>query len=155
MNAGFELAHLNVAQLKAPTTDPLLADFVARIPGVNALGDAAPGFVWRLHDGSDEAGPDPFGDPLLLINLSVWATIDALRAFVYAGSHAQVMRDRRRWFDSSGLAPYVLWWVSAGQRPTLVDAKRRLELLRSNGPTAQAFTFTRTFPAVEPLAERT
>ena len=132
MSARFELAHLNVAQLKAPATDPLLADFVARIPGVNALGDAAAGFVWRLHDGSDEAGPDPFGDPLL-------------RAFVYSGSHAEVMRDRRRWFDSSGRAPYVLWWVPAGQRPTLVDAKRRLELLRAEGPSPNAFTFARTF----------
>lgn len=147
MNSEFQLAHLNVAQLKAPTSDPLLADFVARIPGVNALGDSTPGFVWRLHDGSDEAGPDPFADPLLLINLSVWESVDALRAFVYAGAHAQVMRDRRRWFDSGGQAPYVLWWVRSGERPTLIDAKRRLESLRDNGPSPSAFTFVRTFPA--------
>ena len=146
MPQGFELAHLNVAKMKAPYADPLLADFVARIPGVNAVGDASPGFVWRLVDGSDEAGPDPFNDPLLLINLSVWTGVEALRAFVYGESHAAVMQARRQWFDATGLAPYVLWWVPAGRRPQLADGKVRLERLRRDGAGPAAFTFARPFP---------
>ena len=38
--------------------------------------------------------------------------------------------------------PYsVLWWVEAGHRPSVEEAKDRLELLRTHGPTPQAFTF--------------
>ena len=146
MHPGHELAHLNVARLKAPYADPLLADFVARIAGVNAVGDASPGFVWRLEDGSDEAGPDPFADPLLLVNLSVWADLGALRDFVHGVAHAGVMQRRRQWFEPTTAAPYVLWWIAAGTRPTLAEAKRRLELLRVAGPSGDAFTFAQAYP---------
>ncbi len=45
----FHLAQANIARLLAPIDDPLLAGFVARLDDINALADAAPGFVWRLQ----------------------------------------------------------------------------------------------------------
>jgi hypothetical protein len=41
----------------------------------------------------------------------------------------------------------VLWWVPRGLRPTTVEGIERLELLRSRGPSAGAFTFGSLFPA--------
>jgi len=40
----------------------------------------------------------------------------------------------------------VLWWVPAGHRPTVAEAKDRLARLRRHGPTAEAFTFRAPFP---------
>ena len=139
------LAHLNVARMKAGAADPLLADFVARIPAVNALADAAPGFLWRWLDGADDAGPDPFGDPLLLVNLSLWQDVSSLRRFIYGSAHGAVMQDRSRWFHPPRGASYVVWWIPAGTVPQLVDARARLELLDREGPTAAAFTLAHPF----------
>ena len=43
------LAQANVVRFLAPPGDPLLADFMAGLDPVNAIADAAPGFVWRLQ----------------------------------------------------------------------------------------------------------
>ncbi len=45
---GFGLAQVNVSRLLAPLDSPLLAEFMAALDEVNADGDAAPGFRWRL-----------------------------------------------------------------------------------------------------------
>ncbi len=44
------------------------------------------------------------------------------------------------------LAFLVLWWVPRGHRPTIEEAKARLEMLRAKGPAAEAFTFRQAFP---------
>ena len=45
----FHLAQINIGRLMAPLDDPRIADFIAKLATVNALADAAPGFVWRLQ----------------------------------------------------------------------------------------------------------
>jgi hypothetical protein len=37
--------------------------------------------------------------------------------------------------------------VAAGHRPTLDEAKERLDHLARHGPSARAFTFNKRFPA--------
>jgi len=44
----FELAELNIVQLKAPIDSPLLAEFVANLDRINALAETSDGFKWRL-----------------------------------------------------------------------------------------------------------
>ena len=56
------------------------------------------------------------------------------------------MRRRREWFSRLAEAYLVLWWVPAGTVPTVTEAKRRLDVLRSQGPTPDAFTFRSPFP---------
>jgi hypothetical protein len=88
----------------------------------------------------------------MIVNMSVWETIDALAAFVYRSGHVGVMRRRREWFES--MRPYmVLWWVAAGAIPTVEEAKARLEHLRVHGPTPHAFTFKARFPSPDADAE--
>ena len=145
MSDGYALAHLNVARMKAPYGDPLFADFVSRLDAVNAIADRSPGFIWRLVDETGEGGPDPFGDPGLLTNLSLWRDVESLRAYVHGVAHGGVMSRRAKWFERSEVASYVLWWIPSGRRPTLLEGKERLELLQRAGPGVQAFTFARHF----------
>ena len=81
----------------------------------------------------------------ILINMSVWESIEALHEFSYRGHHAGLLRDRGKWFETSSTR-LALWWVAAGALPSVDDAKRKLELLEANGPTLEAFTFRQHFP---------
>jgi hypothetical protein len=141
------LAQVNVARLAAPLDSPQLAPFVALLDSINALADRSPGFVWRLQTESGNATElRPFDDDRIIVNLSVWTDLGALKAYVYTGEHAQVMRRRRDWFLPFG-GPYMaLWWLIADQRPTPQEARARLDLLHERGPSPEAFTFSYPFP---------
>ena len=146
--SGHHLAQLNVARLIQPIDDPATADFVAALDPVNALADEAPGFVWRLQDDTGNAThilTTP--DPLFIINMSVWESLEALSDFVYRTDHKDVLRRRREWFEKPVEAFLTLWWVPAGHIPTTDEALDRLAHLRQHGPTETAFTFRETFPA--------
>lgn len=140
------LAQLNIAQMRSTKEDPVMADFNANLDRINALADAAPGFVWRmLGDGSDEPGGRPFG-PDILANMSVWRDMESLKDYAFRTAHADIMKRRHEWFQRMESAYMVLWWVPAGHIPTLAEARTRLEHLRQHGPTAEAFTFRAAFP---------
>ncbi|HEV2662421.1 MAG TPA: DUF3291 domain-containing protein [Ktedonobacteraceae bacterium] len=144
----YHLAQLNVARMLAPLTDPLMAGFVARLDEINALADGLPGFVWRLQtEDGDATSLRPFEDDLILVNLSLWASLQDLSSFVYASDHRQVMKQRRQWFRRFDGPYMVLWWVPQGHIPTVDEARERLEHLRTHGETAHAFTFKKSFPA--------
>jgi hypothetical protein len=146
--AGYELAQLNIARMVAPLDSPELADFVAALDSVNALADAAPGFVWRFQtEDGDATAVRPYGDDRIIVNMSVWADAAALHDYVYRSAHAEVLRRRREWFTRLAEAAVVLWWVPAGHRPSVTEAVARLEQLRREGPSAEAFTFRALFPA--------
>lgn len=146
--SSFHLAQLNIALPREPLDRPLLADFVAQLDPVNARADRAAGFVWRLQtEEGDATAIRGFGDDRLIVNMSVWESLESLRAFVYREpAHLAVMRRRREWFER--LETFmVLWWVCAGHRPTVVEAESRFDRLRAVGPSPDAFTFRRHFPA--------
>ena len=141
------IAQLNVARLLEPLDTPRLADFVAALDPINALADSSPGFVWRLQaESGDATSIRVYDDEMIIVNMSVWESIDALAAFVYKGPHTQVMRRRREWFEHLKDAYTALWWLPAGELPSLADAQRRLEHLRQHGPSEVAFGFKRPFP---------
>jgi hypothetical protein len=143
------LAQLNLAKLAYPLDSPLLEDFVAGLPVINALAESSPGFVWRLTDehGHDATGLRYFGDDVI-VNLTVWESVEALRGFAYRTAHLDFLRRRREWFVPFG-GPYsALWWVPAGHRPTLAEAGDRLDLVRERGSTPDAFTLREPHPAL-------
>jgi len=148
VSAGWQIAQVNIALPREPLDAPALADFVANLEPVNALADAAPGFVWRLQDETGDATSiQAFDDERLIINMSVWASIEDLWRFVYDGGHLEVMRRRREWMIRLAESHLVLWWVPAGHIPTVDEAKQRLEHLEAKGPTADAFTFKQRYRA--------
>jgi hypothetical protein len=142
------LAQINVARALHPLDAPEMAGFMDRLDDVNALADRAPGFVWRLKDESGNATDlQPFDDPLIIVNMSVWRSVEALFAFAYRSGHTEVLRARKQWFEMPAEAHMALWWHAGGDPPSLEEGKARLAHLRRHGPTARAFTFKRHFPA--------
>lgn len=142
----FHLAQVNIGRARGEMTDPVMAEFVARLPEINALADGSPGFVWRLQtEDGDATAVRPYEDAHILINLSVWTDVLALRAYVYRSAHSAVMRRRREWFERFDRMYVALWWVPAGHRPPVAEAVARLAHLEQHGPTAFAFSFAAPF----------
>jgi hypothetical protein len=140
--SGFELAQLNIGRTVAPLDDPVMHGFMSNLAEINGLGEASPGFVWRLADesGVGATAIRAYDDPLMIVNLTVWTGIDELYAFAYRTRHVEFLRARRDWFERLGQPSLVLWWVPAGHRPSVVEARARLEHLTAHGPTGHAFT---------------
>lgn len=143
----YQLAQLNIAHLVAPIDSPPLADFVANLDRINALAESSPGFVWRIQTDEGNATEIDFFGPDYIVNMSVWEGLEALHNYVYRSAHTEILRRKKEWFHTMDDAHMVLWWVPASHRPTLDEAKLKLEALKANGPSAEAFTFKQAFDA--------
>jgi len=143
----YEVAQLNVGRAVAPIDDAVMADFMNWLDEINALAERSPGFVWRLQgDNGNNTSLKVSDDPLFIVNLSVWSSIDALYEFTYRSDHKTVFKRRHEWFERMGRPTTVLWWLAAGTVPSVDEALARLDRLRSRGPTPDAFTFKQHFP---------
>ena len=118
MMSKYHIAQVNIGRMRAALEDPVMAGFVERLEEINALADRSPGFVWRLQT---EAGNAtylrPYDDDRILFNFSIWESVEALRAYVYKTAHAELLRQRRDWFEQFSGAYLALWWVPHRQRP--------------------------------------
>jgi hypothetical protein len=142
------LAQINIGRLIAPIDDPRIADFVNQLDPINALADQAPGFVWRLQSTSGNATDITYSnDPSVIVNMSVWESVEALREFTYSSEHAAVFRQRARWFQKMNVPHYCLWWVLCGQTPTVAEGRERLEHYQRHGATPFSFWFSQLYPA--------
>ena len=141
------LAQLNVARMRDDPDAPPMRGFVAALDPVYRLAEASPGFVWRLRsgDGHRPVTHEDGGDGLLVVNLSVWTSYEALHAFTYRSAHGGLVRRRAEWFLPAPRPSTVLWWVPDDVRPGLDDGLRRLAVLGRGGPGPQAFTVRRRF----------
>jgi hypothetical protein len=160
--ARFHLAQVNIGRVRAPLEDPMMEGFRSQLDVINALADRTPGFVWRLQtDAGNAMAIRPFADERMAINMSVWASLEALQQFVYQSAHVGPLRDRKQWFEPIQGPILALWWIAAGHIPTVEEALERLRLLEERGPSPAAFTFRKPFPppgeeagAVAPLDAR-
>lgn len=142
----YHLAQANIALLREPLDSQLLEDFVSELDAVNAEADSAPGFVWRLQtDEGNATALRPFGDDRLMVNMSVWQSVEDLAQYIYRNpQHRAVLRKRNKWFHKIE-SHLVLWWIPAGHISSVDEAKERLTFLRTHGPTPIAFTFKERF----------
>jgi len=147
----FQLAQLNIGRVLGPIGSPIMAGFVAQLDEINALAEATPGFVWRLKDDTGDAtNYRPYADdPMMLMNMSVWESIESLRQYVYQSAHREPLRDRLQWFERPKEAHLALWWIPAGHIPSVEEAVKRLEFRRAHGDTQAAFSFSKPFPSPE------
>ena len=137
------IAQINIGTMVAPTDDPRVADFMNALDRINALADEAPGFVWRLQtDDGNATSIQVFDNPLTLLNMSVWESVEALKAYVYQSEHVDFFRRRAEWFEADAKR-VALWCVEPGTVPELDDAVRRVEFLERRGPSPYAFGFGR------------
>ena len=141
------IAQLNIAGALYPHDDSRMSTFFEQLNDINALADSSLGFVWRLQSESGNATDIQVGDdPLLIVNMSVWESVEALYDFAYKSAHRTVLADRKKWFKRPDEAYQVLWWVPAFHRPSVDEGMERLRLLQNLGPSPEAFTFKFKFP---------
>lgn len=146
----YHLAQVNIGRIRAQLDDPVMNGFVQRLDEINALAEASPGFVWRLQ--TDEGNATyfrPYEDERVLLNMSVWESVESLRQYVFHSAHRELLRQRQDWFERFQGAYAALWWVSAGHIPGIDEAKRRIAHLDAHGPTEFSFTFQSVFPIDE------
>ncbi len=122
--------------------------FASRLDELNHLADHSAGFVWRLHteDGTSTSMRPYPNDPLVIINMSIWESIEALHGFAYRSHHGPMYVARHTRFEPMEGHTLALWWVPPGYTPDASQGKVRLELLRRRGPSPQAFTMKQRFP---------
>lgn len=143
----YHLAQINIGRLIAPLDDPKIAEFVAQLAPINAIADKAPGFVWRLQSESGNATDIAYNeDPTVMVNMSVWESLEALHDYAYKSDHMKVFRDRARWFEKMDKPHYCLWWIPAGHIPTVAEGRERLEHYQTHGATPYSFWFSQEFP---------
>lgn len=148
MTHRYHLAQVNIARARASMDHPLMRGFVEQLAPINALAEASPGFVWRLQtEEGDATSIQAFDDPQIIVNLSLWESLEALRDYVYAGPHLELLKQRKEWMEKVDGPSLALWWLPAGQLPTLDEARRALQSLAEKGPTPDAFSFARPFGA--------
>ncbi len=142
----YHIAQVNIGRVKAPLDDPIMAGFVTRLDEINALADGSPGFVWRLQTSEGNATYlRPYKDDRILLNMSVWQTVESLKHYVYRTAHAPLLQQRQAWFEKFAGAFMALWWVPEGHIPGIDEAKKRIAYLDAHGPTQFAFTFKAVF----------
>ncbi|PYX89001.1 MAG: DUF3291 domain-containing protein [Acidobacteria bacterium] len=142
----YHVAQINIGRIKGPLDGPVMAGFMARLDEINALADGNPGFVWRLQTSEGNATYfRPYDDDQILMNMSVWETVEDLRHFVYHTTHVELLRQRQQWFENFAGVYVALWWVPVGHIPGVDEAKKRIAYLDAHGPTQFAFTFKTVF----------
>jgi Domain of unknown function (DUF3291) len=138
------LAQLNIARMLAPMDSEIMRDFKNGLEPINALAERSPGFVWRLKDDVGNGNATSlrvFDDEMIIVNVTIWESPEALFDFAYKSHHTEFLRRRAEWFEKSNLPVYVLWWIEAGHISTTDEAKKRLEHLHEHGETTHAFSF--------------
>jgi hypothetical protein len=145
-NRTYHIAQINVARLIAPIDNPKILDFVANLDQINSIAESYKGFVWRLKDDSGNAtSMKIFEDPLIIVNMSVWETIEDLFDYTYSSDHIDVFRRRGEWFEKHESQHLALWWIPSNSTPSAEDGKEKLQYINDHGPTPFAFTFKKRF----------
>ena len=149
-NNDFVLAQLNIGRLIAPIDSPIVKEFTDFIDPINKFSEESKGFVWRLKSDDGQSSSyvaTPFDDDRIITNLTVWETLDDLKEFTYKTVHTYFIKSRRKWFEKMETPHLVLWWIPRGHIPTLEEGKVKLEQLKADGPTPNAFTIAKGFDA--------
>ena len=143
----YYLAQINVGLMKAPIDDPSMAEFAAALDQVNAVAEQSPGFVWRLRTSSGDATEiRAYPDPRILVNMSVWRSVEQLKAYVYTSLHREFFIRRRQWFKKLQSEHFAMWWLPAGHLPTVEEGKAKLEYLTLHEDSPECFTFVKPYP---------
>lgn len=143
----YYLAQINIALMKAPLDDPIMAEFAAALDKVNAVAERSPGFVWRLETSSGDATDiRAYAEPKILVNISLWRSVEQLKVYVYKSLHGDFFVRRRQWFEKYQGEHFAMWWIRAEHLPTVEEGKAKLEYLELYGDTPQCFTFAKLYP---------
>jgi len=109
--------------------------------------DPSSGFIWAAGTSfyEDQNVSKVFNNPAVILNLSVWRDLAALKEFVYTGNHLVALKNSKSWFKKLDGRVYALWWIKAGELPTIELAKSKIDLINAIGPSPDAFDFNTGF----------
>lgn len=144
-NKNYHLIHANIALARASLDDPLMNGFVQQVEEINLKASLSAGFV-------SQPTPNDSGEIYqgkLLLNMSIWESVEELNAFTHTGKHAKALEDRSSWFEKQSKSSYVLFWFTKGETPTELEVSKRIEHLAMYGTTAYAFNFQQYFTSDE------
>ena len=143
------IAEINIAKMKGvDINDPIMKEFVENLDAVNQIAEKSEGFVWRLKNENNNATSlNPYNDETIIINVSVWKSIETLENFMYRTFHSDFLKRRKEWFLTYGSAHTAMWWIPEGHIPTMQEAVDKLSFLQTNGPSPNSFDFRHKFPA--------
>lgn len=142
----YYLAQINIALMKAPLHDPIMAEFADALDKVNAAADNSAGFIWRLQtDKGNATDIQAYPDPRMLVNLSVWQSVEQLKVYVYQSLHGEFFVKRRQWFERYQGEHFAMWWIPVGCLPTVEEGKAKLEYLTLHGDSPESFTFAKPY----------
>jgi len=149
MEVKYHIAEINIAKMKGvDINDPIMKEFVDNLDRVNEIAESSDGFVWRLKDESNNATSlNPYDDEQILINVSVWESIERLEHFMYKTFHSDFLKRRKEWFLAYGTAHTAMWWVPVGHLPSLQEAVDKLAYLQKHGASPESFDFRNKFEA--------
>ena len=139
----YQIAEINIARMKGINiNDPIMQEFVDNLSVVNSIAESSDGFIWRLKDDSDNAtNINPYNDEQVIINISVWQSIEALEHFMYKTFHSDFLKRRKEWFQKFGKAYTAMWWIKEGEYPTIEEAVEKLDHLQQHGHSETVFDF--------------
>lgn len=140
------LAQINVARAIAPLDDQKMHGFVSQLDEINRLAENAPGFIWRLQtEFGDATDIQAFDDPQMIVNMSVWDSMQSLKSYVYSGEHLAAVKRRAEWFHRIRTPHLALWWISEGHVPSINEGLEALTNIARFGSTQKAFTFAKPY----------
>ena len=145
----YQLAEINIARMKGVNIDdPIMKEFVDNLDVVNELAENSEGFVWRLkEDNNNATSLNPYDDEQVIINISVWESVETLEQYVFKTFHSEFLKRRKEWFHKYGKVHTAMWWIEEGNFPTVDEAVAKLAALQKDGPTKDVFTFKDRFSA--------
>jgi len=151
--AGHHIAEFNIGVLSHDWDDPRVADFVNGLDLMNGAAARSPGFIWRLGDDAMDAAQNDGagvlgGNPRTASTLSVWRDVASLEHFVWNTVHKRFYDRRAGWYAMGAALRLVMWWVPEGHRPTVAEAKARIDLLERDGESDDAFGWSRLKRAI-------
>jgi len=146
--AKYQLAEINIARIKGVNIeDPIMKEFVDNLGAINMLAESSAGFVWRLKGEDNNATAfNPYNDEQVIINISVWESIESLESYVFKTLHADFLRRRKEWFQKFGKVTTAMWWIKEGEFPSVEEAVDKLARLQEEGPSSKIFDFKIKFP---------
>jgi hypothetical protein len=146
--AEYQLAEINIARMKGVTIDdPVMKEFVDNLDKVNEIAEQSEGFVWRLKDEDNNAtNLNPYNDEQVIVNVSVWDSIESLEHYMYKTFHSEFLKRRKEWFQSFGQVSTAMWWIKKGEIPDMDQAMEKLDYLQKNGVSEIVFNFKQKYP---------
>ena len=142
----YQIVQANYAQWKPEISESAVNEFISQISGVHEQAELSKGYIWRYVDDPDPKYIDRlFGMNGLVFNMSVWESVEDLKAFTFKNLHNEVMRERAKWFAHLPFTTSIMWWVKQGHIPTAEEAQKKFEQIEAEGPSYEVFTFAKLF----------